>query len=78
LSSRADTDVARLRRLRRIGHRHGLTILAAKKHEIKKGGGYMLSVEEDRRVVLGDQPSPYSATLEEIEAHLDKLEEQEA
>lgn len=77
MGSRADTDTARLRRLRRIGHRMGMTILQVRKAEKKKPGGYMLSMDEERRIVLGDQPAPYSATLDEVEAYLDRFAEAE-
>jgi len=73
--SRAQSDVAILRRLKRVAARHGLTILSAVKPSSKvEGGGYMLSNDATRSVVLGDRPKPYSADLEQIEAWLDALE----
>lgn len=74
--SRSDTDAARLRRLRRLAARRGLAILAAARPASKvAGGGYMLSDEATRRVVLGDKPLPYSASLEAIEAQLEADDE---
>jgi hypothetical protein len=75
MSSRAKTEAARLRRLRRIGHRLGLTILTTSKPDPKiVNGGYMLSADEGFEVLLGNRPKPYSASLDDIEAYLDKRE----
>lgn len=75
MSSRAGSESARLRRLRRVGHRHGLTILTTKKPDPRiVDGGYMLSIDETFTVILGNRPLPYSASLDQIEAHLDGLE----
>jgi hypothetical protein len=58
--------------LRRLGHRQGLTILTTKKLDPKiVNGGYMLSADEDFKVILGDRPVPFSASLDQIEAYLD-------
>jgi len=76
MSSRAGTEVARLRRLRRAAARQGLAILAAGKPSSKGLGGYMLSHDEDRKIILGDQPRPYAATLDEIEVWLEKAGEE--
>lgn len=75
--SRVDSDNARLRRLRRLGHRKGLTILTTKKPDPKVvNGGYMLSADETFKVILGDRPVPYSASLDQIEAYLDPDDEE--
>ena len=74
--SRANTEASRLRRIKRIASRHGLTILTAQKPSSKTPeGGYMLSLDAARKVVLGDKPVPYSANLEQVEAYIDALEE---
>ncbi len=79
MSSRAKTEAARLRRLRRIGHRFGLTILTTSKPDPKiVNGGYMLSADENFAVILGNRPKPYSASLDEIEAYLDQREGESA
>lgn len=76
MSSRAHTEAARLRRLRRLAARHGLAILAAAKpNSAQPDGGYMLSDDATRRPILGDRPQPYGASLDAIEAHLEALAE---
>jgi hypothetical protein len=72
MSSRAGSEAARLRRLRRMAGRNGLAILVATKPSSKTGGGYMISHDETRRVLLGDKPAPYALTLDEVEAYLDR------
>ncbi len=72
MSSRAGSEAARLRRLKRLAGRHGLAVLVASKPSSKvPGGGYMLTEDASRKVLLGDQPLPYSASLDQIEEHLD-------
>lgn len=74
MSGRAGSEVARLRRLKRLAARYGLAILVATKPSSKVAeGGYMLTEDETRKVLLGDRPQPYSASLDAIEAHLDQL-----
>ncbi|HEY4200146.1 MAG TPA: hypothetical protein VGM83_06260 [Devosiaceae bacterium] len=76
MSSRTNTEVARLRRLRRFAARHNLAILASEKPSSKvPGGGYMLNDNEARKPVIGAHPQPYSASLDEVEEYLDKLSE---
>lgn len=72
MSSRKNSDSARLRRLKRLGQRHGLAILTTGKPNPRfPDGGYMLSHEATRRPILGDKPMPYCASLDEIEAYFD-------
>lgn len=74
MSSRAGNEGSRLRRLKRLAGRHGLAILVASKPSSKvEDGGYMLTEDESRKVLLGDRPQPYSASLDAVEAHLEKL-----
>lgn len=74
MSSRAHTDAARLRRLKRIAQRNGLSILATSKPDrLITNGGYMLSNEATRTAILGGHPRPYSANLDQIEAYIEKL-----
>jgi len=63
------------RRVRRIAVRHGLHILKPQKPDPRMAGrgGYMLRDVETAKIVLGDQPHPFAAGLEEIEAYLEKL-----
>ena len=64
-----------MRRMRRVAGRHGLTILTAEKLTAKTGkGGHALRDDASFKVIFGDKPLPFTATLEDIEAYLDKLE----
>lgn len=73
--SRRDFEASRMRRMRRVAGRHGLTILTAEKLTAKTGkGGHALREDESFKVVYGDKPLPFTATLDDIEAYLDKLE----
>ena len=72
MSSRAHTDVAVERRVRRLAQRRGLSMLFAKKRNAKidAHGGYMLRNDETMEIVFGNKSYEYSATIEEIEAFL--------
>ncbi|MHA6692584.1 hypothetical protein [Devosia sp. A449] len=73
--SRKELDVSRMRRMKRIAARHGLTILTAEKIKVLGGtGGHALREDESYKVVYGNEPQPFSASLDDIEAYLDKLE----
>jgi hypothetical protein len=72
MSSRAGSEAARLRRLKRMAGRSGLAILVATKPSSKTGGGYMISNDETHHVLLGDKPAPYALTLAEVEEYLDR------
>lgn len=73
MSSRADTETARLRRLRRLAQRRNLTILVKTEVNSKaRSGFYMLNDEDTRRPVFGDKPQPFSATLDQIEDFLNE------
>ncbi|WP_240233419.1 G5P family DNA-binding protein [Devosia lacusdianchii] len=73
--SRKEFEASRMRRMRRVAGRHGLTILTAEKLTAKQGkGGHALRDDESFKVVYGHHPLPFTATLEDIEAYLDKLE----
>ena len=63
------------RRVRRIAVRHGLHILKPQKPDprVAQHGGYMLRDVETAKIVFGDQPYPFAADLEEIEAYIEKL-----
>lgn len=67
-----------MRRLKRLAGRYGLTILTAEKLTAKQGkGGHALRDDESFKVIFGHSPLPFTATLEDIEAYLDKLEADE-
>lgn len=76
MSSRAHTDVAVERRVRRLAQRQGLSLLYAKKRtaKIDAHGGYMLRRDGTMEVVFGNKGYEYSATIEEIEAFLAESE----
>jgi hypothetical protein len=63
------------RRIRRVAVRHGLHILKPQKPDLRvtRHGGYMLRDVETAKIVFGDQPYPFAADLEEIEAYIEKL-----
>ncbi|HEY8576877.1 MAG TPA: hypothetical protein VIL88_11120 [Devosia sp.] len=72
--SRKEFDASRMRRMKRIAARHGLTILTDEKMKVLgKPGGHAVR-DADFRVVFGNVPQPFSATLDEVEVYLDKLE----
>lgn len=73
MSSRAHTQTAVERRLRRLAQRRGWSLLVAQKRNprIEEHGGYMLRDDETFEAVFGNAGYDYSATLEEIEAFLD-------
>ncbi|MBD8064762.1 hypothetical protein IC608_04645 [Devosia sp. PTR5] len=73
--SRKDFDASRMRRAKRIAARHGLTILTSEKIRVLgQPGGHALREDETFKVVYGDQPKPFSASLEDIENYLEALE----
>ncbi|WP_137151805.1 hypothetical protein [Devosia sp. FKR38] len=73
--SRKEFDASRMRRLKRTAGRHGLTILTAEKLTAKMGkGGHAIREDATHKVIYGDVPLPFSATLEDIEAYVEKLE----
>lgn len=76
--SRKEFDVSRMRRMKRLAARHGLTILTAEKLKVLGTEGGHAIRDADYKVIYGDVPKPFSASLEDIEAYLDKLEAGEA
>lgn len=76
--SRKEFDVSRMRRMKRVAARYGLTILTAEKIKVLgQPGGHALREDESFKIVYGDVPKPFSASLDDIEAYLDKLEAEE-
>ncbi len=75
--SRKEFDASRMRRMKRIAARHGLTVLTAEKLKVLgTKGGHALR-DADFRVIYGNVPQPFSASLDEIEAYLEELEARE-
>ncbi|RYE84435.1 MAG: hypothetical protein EOP19_11595 [Hyphomicrobiales bacterium] len=71
MSSRAHTQTAQERQVRRLCRPYNLSLLIAQKRnpKIDAHGGYMLR-DEDFKVVFGNDRYDFSATLEEVEAFL--------
>ncbi len=73
--SRKEFEASRMRRVKRIAARYGLTVLTSEKMKVLgQPGGHALRHDESFKVVFGDVPKPFSATLEDIEAYIGKLE----
>ena len=73
--SRKEFDASRMRRMKRVAARHGLTILTAEKIKVLgQPGGHALRHDESFRIVYCDVPKPFSASLDDIESYLDQLE----
>lgn len=73
--SRKEFDASRMRRMKRIAGRHGLTILTNEKMKVLgQPGGHALRQDGTFAIVFGDVPKPFSATLDDIETYLEKLE----
>jgi hypothetical protein len=72
MSSRAHTNVALERRIRRLAQRQGLSLLIAQKRNprIDAHGGYMLRNDETFEIAFGNKGYEFSADLDEIEAFL--------
>jgi len=71
MSSRAHTQAARERQVRRLCRPYNLSLLIAQKRnpKIDEHGGYMLR-DEDFKIVYGNEKYEFSATLEECEEFL--------
>ena len=77
--SRKEFEASRMRRLKRIAARHGLTILTAEKIKVLGGeGGHAIRDDQSFKVIYGDVPKPFSASLSDVETYLEKLDEGEA
>jgi len=72
--SRKEFDASRLRRMKRLAARYGLTILTSDKIKaLGQPGGHALRDDESFRVIYGHEPKPFSASLDDVEAYLDRL-----
>lgn len=73
--SRKEFDASRMRRMKRIAGRHGLTILTNEKMKVLgQPGGHALRDDKTFAIVYGDIPKPFSASLDDIETYIEKLE----
>ena len=61
------------RRVKRVAARYGVTLVKCPKPfgKVLEHGGYMLRVDETRKIVFGNDGYEFSATLEEVEEFLD-------
>jgi hypothetical protein len=67
-----------MRRMKRIAARHGLTILTDEKMKVLGTTGGHAIRDADFKVIYGNEPKPFSASLEDIESWLDNIEAGEA
>lgn len=76
--SRRDSLAALERRVRRVAVRNGLSMLKAQKPDarVQAHGGYMLRDDESHEIVFGDSAYPFCADLDEVEAYLEKVEQE--
>jgi hypothetical protein len=73
--SRKEFDASRMRRMKRVAARYGLTILTSEKLKVLgHPGGHAVREDASFKIVYGDVPKPFSATLDDIESYLDALE----
>ena len=65
-------DKIRENRLRRMAGRQGLSLQRSRRRDPRAVdyAGYMLVDDSTNAVVLGGEPRPYFATMDEIEAYL--------
>jgi len=72
--SRKEFDASRMRRMKRLAARFKLTILTSEKLKtLGQPGGHAVRDDATFKIVYGDVPKPFSASLDEIEAYLEKL-----
>ena len=69
--SRKEFDVSRMRRLKRYAARYGLTILTDDKMKVLGTTGGHAIRDESFKVLYGNVPKPFSASLDEVEAWLE-------
>jgi hypothetical protein len=75
--SRKEAITSRERRAKRLAIRYNLHIMTCQKPDkrVLAHGGYMLRDGDTMKIVFGEKDYPFSASLDEIEAWLDALEE---
>lgn len=69
--SRKEFDASRMRRLKRYAARYGLTILTDDKMKVLGTTGGHAIRDESFKVLYGNVPKPFSASLDEVEAWLE-------
>ena len=72
MSSEKVREKVRENRLRRMARRQGLSLLKSRRRDplAIDYGGYMLVDSTSNSVVMGGDPFPHSATVDEVEAWL--------
>lgn len=71
--SRKEFDASRMRRLKRYAARFGVTILTDDKMKaLRKPGGHAIRDDETHQILYGNVPTPFSATLDDIEQWLEE------
>ena len=76
--SRKEFDASRMRSMKRIEARHGLTILTDEKMKVLGTTGGHAIRDADFQIIYGNVPKPFSASIDDVESYLDKLEAGEA
>lgn len=69
--SRKEFDASRMRRLKRYAARYGLTILTDDKMKVLGTTGGHAIRDESFKIVYGNVPKPFSASLDDVEAWLE-------
>lgn len=70
--SRKEFDASRMRRVKRFAARYGLTILTDEKMKVLgHPGGHAIREDETFKIIYGNAPKPFSASLDDIEAWLE-------
>jgi hypothetical protein len=72
--SRKEFDASRMRRMKRVAARHGLTILTSDKIKVLGQPGGHAVRDANFNIVFGNVPKPFSASLDEIETWMESLE----
>lgn len=70
--SRKEFDASRMRRVKRFAARYGLTILTDEKMKVLGHPGGHAIRDENFKVIFGNVPKPFSASLEDIEKWLEE------
>ena len=69
--SRKEFDASRMRRLKRYAARYGLTILTDDKIKVLGTSGGHAIRDESFKIIYGNVPKPFSASLDDIESWLE-------
>lgn len=71
--SRKEFEASRMRRLKRLAARYGVTILTSEKIKtLGQPGGHAIRDDETFKIIFGNEPKPFSASLDDIEEFFEK------